>query len=92
MLGNAASRVLGLGREAVVAGLFGVSASTSAFLTAATVPTMVYDLLVGGAISAALIPVLTDYADDAHAGEFGRAAGALLALTIAATAILTLAL
>lgn len=58
MLGNLLSRLLGLGREAVVVGLFGLTASTSAFLTAATVPTMVYDLLVGGAISAALIPVL----------------------------------
>ena len=40
MVGNAASRLLGLGREAVVVGLFGLSASTSAFVTAATVPTV----------------------------------------------------
>ena len=89
MLGNAASRVLGLGREAVIVGLFGLTASTSAFLTAATVPTMVFDLLVGGAISAALIPVLSGYRDGDHEEEFGRVAGAMLALTIVATAALT---
>ncbi len=61
MAGNASSRVLGFAREAVVVGLFGLTASSSAFITASTVPTMVFDLLVGGAISAALIPVLSDY-------------------------------
>lgn len=91
MVGNAASRLLGLGREAVIVGLFGLTASTSAFVTASTVPTMVYDLLIGGAISAALIPVLADYVGD-DLREFGRVAGALLALTILATCALVLAL
>ena len=88
MVGNAASRLLGLGREAVVVGLFGLSASTSAFVTAATVPTMVFDLLIGGAISAALIPVLADYAGEPDLADFGRVAGALLALTTLAAALL----
>jgi putative peptidoglycan lipid II flippase len=92
MLGNLASRLLGLGREAIVVGLFGLSASTSAFLTAATVPTMIYDLLVGGAISAALIPVLADYTRESDLRAFGRVAGALLALTIVAATLLVLAL
>ena len=92
MLGNAASRLLGLGREAVVVGLFGLSAATSAFVTASTVPTMVYDLLIGGAISAALIPVLADYAREPDLAEFGRVAGALLALTLVAAALLVVAL
>lgn len=90
MLGNAASRVLGVGREAVVVGLFGLTASTSAFLTAATVPTMIYDLLVGGAISAALIPVLSGYREDSAA--FGRVAGALLVLSVATTAAVVVGL
>lgn len=93
MLGNAASRVLGLGREAVIFGLFGVTAETSAFATASAVPTMVYDLLVGGAISAALIPVLSEHAErDATLRDFGRVAGALLTGTIAAALVVVLLL
>jgi len=63
-LGNVASRLLGLVREQVIAALFGATAVTDAFVAASTVPTMVYDLLIGGAISAALIPVFSTYADD----------------------------
>ncbi len=90
MLGNLVSRVLGLGREAVVVGLYGLSADSSSFATAATVPTMVFDLLIGGAISAALIPVLADYAEDRR--ELGRVVGALLALTVLAMLVITLVL
>jgi putative peptidoglycan lipid II flippase len=93
MLGNLLSRLLGLGREAVVVGLFGLTASTSAFLTAATVPTMVYDLLVGGAISAALIPVLADHVrPDGELTEYGRLAGALLTMFAIVTASVALIL
>ena len=61
-LGNVASRVLGLVRETVIAGYFGATGAVSAFRLAARVPTMLYDLLVGGMLSAALVPVLSDYA------------------------------
>ena len=90
MLGNLLSRVLGLAREAVVVGLYGLTADSSSFATAATVPTMVFDLLVGGAISAALVPVLSQHADDR--ATFGRVAGALLALAVTAMALVALAL
>jgi putative peptidoglycan lipid II flippase len=61
-LGNIASRVFGLVREMVIASLFGASGEVSAFRIAAQAPTMLYDLLVGGMLSAALVPVLSDYA------------------------------
>ena len=60
MLGNVASRVLGLVRVQVMTALFGATGETDAFVAAYTVPTTVYDLLVGGAISAALVPVFVD--------------------------------
>lgn len=61
-LGNVASRVMGLLREAVVAATFGASGATSAFDAVSGVPKMVYELLVGGMLSAALVPVLSEYA------------------------------
>jgi putative peptidoglycan lipid II flippase len=63
-LGNVISRLLGLVREQVMAALFGASASTDAFVVASAVPQIVYDLLVGGAISAALVPVFVDAIHD----------------------------
>jgi putative peptidoglycan lipid II flippase len=63
-LGNVASRLLGLVREQVMAALFGATGATDAFVAANAVPQMVYDLLVGGAISAALVPVFVDAAED----------------------------
>lgn len=78
MLGNVLSRMLGVVREQVIAGLFGPTATTSAFVAASTIPSMVYDLLIGGAISAALIPVFTDYAKEKDDAELGRVAGAVL--------------
>ena len=62
-LGNIVSRALGLVRVTVVANLFGATGLVSAFEAAARVPMMIYDLLVSGMLSAALVPVLSEYAD-----------------------------
>ena len=81
MLGNAASRLLGLGREQVIAALFGRTGVTDAFVAAITVPTMLYDLVVGGAVSAALIPVFAGYAAEGDTAQLRRVAGSILTLT-----------
>lgn len=59
-LGNIASRVLGLVRETVIADLFGASGLVSVFRVASIVPTMLYELLIGGMLSAVLIPVFSE--------------------------------
>ncbi len=79
-LGNVSSRILGLVREAAIASLFGVSGSTSAFDAVSGVPKMVYELLVGGMLSAALVPVLSEYASEEQAGELERVLSILLSL------------
>lgn len=76
MLGNVASRLLGIVREQVIAGLFGATATTDAFTAAARVPTTIYDLLIGGMISAALIPIFSSYQDEDP--ELGRLASTVL--------------
>jgi putative peptidoglycan lipid II flippase len=58
--GNVLSRLLGLVREQVIAALFGATAGTDAFVVAATIPQIAYDLLVGTVISSAFIPVFVD--------------------------------
>jgi putative peptidoglycan lipid II flippase len=67
-VGGAISRLLGLGREQTIAALFGRSAATDAFTAASRVPTTTYDLLVGGMISAAFVPVLSSEAEKGEEG------------------------
>ncbi len=62
-LGNVLSRILGLARETVIADLFGATGYVSIFRVAATIIQTLYDFLVGGMVSAALVPVLSEYAD-----------------------------
>ena len=81
-LGNVASRALGLARETVIADLFGASGAVSAFRLASRVPTMVYDLLVGGMLSAAIVPVLSDLARPNRRDELWQAASAVLSLLV----------
>ena len=76
-LGNIVSRVLGLVREMVKSGLFGAGPAVSALNAAVRVPTTMYDLLVGGMISSALVPVFSDYAPPERRAELWRLVGLL---------------
>ncbi len=76
--GNVASRVMGLGRETIIAHYFGATGEVSAFRVASIIPTMVYELLIGGMLSAALVPVLSEYAASGKKEELGRAVGIVL--------------
>ncbi|MFP3897522.1 MAG: murein biosynthesis integral membrane protein MurJ [Anaerolineales bacterium] len=79
-LGNVASRVLGLVREAVISATFGATGGTSAFDAISSVPKMVYELLIGGMLSAALVPVLSEYASEEGKEELDRVLSILLSL------------
>jgi len=81
-LGNVTSRLLGMVRELVKAHLFGATGLVSAFEVANVVPTMLFDLLIGGMISSALVPVLSDYANSKERKvEFWRLVSTLLSVT-----------
>ncbi|MBN1218934.1 MAG: murein biosynthesis integral membrane protein MurJ [Anaerolineae bacterium] len=83
--GNVVSRLLGLIREIVIANLFGATGLVSAFRAAQIIPTMLYDLLVGGMVSSALVPVFSAQA------ERDRAALWHLASLVLSTAVVGLA-
>jgi putative peptidoglycan lipid II flippase len=61
MAANLISRFLGFIRESLMAGLFGKTGATDAYNTAFILPDLLYWLLVGGVLSAAFIPVLSEY-------------------------------
>lgn len=84
--GNIASRLVGVAREAVIAGVFGRGADVATFTAASAVPTIVYDLLVNGAISAALVPVFSAYAEEDE-DAFWRVAATVINLALIAIAL-----
>jgi len=83
-LGNVSSRALGLLRETVIAHLFGAKGTVSAFRLASRIPTMTYDLLVGGMLSAALVPVFSGYLAEEQRAELWRAASVVFSLVAVA--------
>jgi putative peptidoglycan lipid II flippase len=84
-----ASRVLGMARESVAAGVFGSGVVWSAFTVAFTVPNLFRKLLGEGALSAAFIPLYAQAmdADPAEANRFAAASVNLLAVILAALTI-----
>jgi putative peptidoglycan lipid II flippase len=61
-LGNVLSRVLGLARVIVMTNLFGADRTVDALTIALSVPKALYDLLIGGHVNSAIIPVLSEVA------------------------------
>ncbi len=91
-IGNLASRVLGLVREIVISRYFGATGQVSAFRVASQVPSLLYDFLVGGMLSAALVPVLSEYAQVRKRDEFAQLAGILISLLTMLLVLLVVAL
>ena len=61
-IGNIVSRILGLVREMVKAGLFGATGLLDAFTIATYVPNSIFQLIVGGEmVNSSLVPVFSDY-------------------------------
>jgi peptidoglycan biosynthesis protein MviN/MurJ (putative lipid II flippase) len=91
-IGNVLSRIMGLIREMTIANIFGASGAVSAFQAANQVPLSLYDLLVGGMVSSALIPTLSEYAAPEKRAELGKLVGVLLSLALLVLGIVLLAL
>ena len=84
MVATMASRLVGLVREKALAHYFGDKWWTDAFVSAFNIPDLIYYLLAGGALGAALIPIMREYVakDDAEGGH--RVANSLLNLVLLA--------
>ncbi|NJN98920.1 MAG: murein biosynthesis integral membrane protein MurJ, partial [Anaerolineales bacterium] len=87
--GNIVSRVLGLARETVIANLFGATGMVSAFRVAQIIPTMLYDLLVGGMVSSALVPVFSEQAERDRTGLW-HLASLMLSLAVVVLGVIVL--
>jgi len=89
-LGNFASRVLGLARGMVMAYLFGTGGHVSALDAALRIPTMIYDLLVGGVLSSAFVPIFYDYAALERRPELWRLLSVPVNITLLVLSVIVL--
>lgn len=85
------SRVLGLIREQVFAGLFGAGYAYDAFVVAFRIPNLLRDLFAEGALSAAFVTVFTDYSTNRGEEATWRLAGNVLVFFSLLISALTLA-
>lgn len=91
-LGNITSRVLGLAREVVLSNLFGASRAVDAFNVAIIVPKALYDLLIGGHVNSALVPVLSEVVTRDGRKALWQLVSVLCSLLLALLALIVLGL
>lgn len=84
MGGVIASKVLGLGRNVVIGHQFGTSREYELFLAAIAVPDTVFQVLAGGAVGSAFIPVFTAYWERGQRSEAWRLTSGLANLSVVA--------
>ena len=76
------SRLLGFVRERAIAQIFGRTRLTDIFFAAFSIPDLMYYLLIGGALSAAFIPVFTSYLANNKEEEGWYVASTFINITI----------
>lgn len=83
VIANVVQRLLGMGREVVIANLFGASPALSAFNLAKLVPETLFQLIAGGEMmNSSLVPVFSDYVARSRRDELWAAFGTVLSLVI----------
>src|SRR3989344_8280023 len=87
-----ASRLVGVLRDRVLASTFGAGDTLDAYYAAFRVPDFLYNLVILGALSAAFIPVFTEYLEKRERREAWRLAERVLSVAGAVTAAWCVAL
>jgi putative peptidoglycan lipid II flippase len=90
MVAFVVSRVLGLGREMIISRYFGTSADYDSYLAAFRLPDILFQLVAGGALGSAFIPMFTSYlatGDDEEAWRLASAVINLILLVLTSLAV-----
>jgi putative peptidoglycan lipid II flippase len=91
-LAGAASRLLGLFRDRLLAGQFGAGDTLDAYYAAFRIPDLMYNLMIMGALSAAFIPVFTELIAKKNEDEAWEFSSGILSLQIMITGIISIVL
>lgn len=89
-IGFALGKVSGVLREIVVSASFGLSSDLDAYFVAYTVPTIINNVIAGGAITAAIMPTLAQYLTQHNREDFWRVVSAITNIVLLITGVLTL--
>jgi putative peptidoglycan lipid II flippase len=92
LAGFLVSRLLGLVRNAVLLSYFGTSREYDAFLSAIAIPDLVFQVLAGGAVGSAFIPVFKRYVSRHEEAEAWRLVNTVLAVAAIGVGIAAVAL
>lgn len=92
LTGFLASRVLGVIRNVVIAAHFGASAEMEAYVAAIKIPDLVFQLLVGGAVGSAFIPVFKGYLARGEDDDAWRLTSSAINVAVLASGALALGL
>ena len=76
------SRILGFVRDILIAGRFGTGLFADAFFVAFRIPNMLRDMVGEGAMTAAIVPVLTEYSHTRSKEEYWEVARVILNLML----------
>lgn len=90
LVGFLASGLLGLVRQAILSATFGTGVASDAFLTAQRIPELVYNLVAGGALGSAFIPVFARYLREDDDRDAWRLASAVITLASLVAAVASL--
>jgi len=90
--GTFASRLTGFARVLAIGYVLGVTSLSDAYNYANGIPNIIYDLLLGGILSATLIPVFVEQLRSKDRAESMRAISAVLSAVTAALAAITVVL
>ncbi len=85
LTGFLASRVLGVVRATVIAAHFGTGVEYSAYVTAIALPDLVFQVLVGGAVGSAFIPVFKQQVSRGDAAQAWRVTSSVINLGVLIT-------
>ena len=90
-LGTLLSRVTGVGRVVVLAYVLGATRLADSYNLANNTPNMIFDLVLGGVLSATLVPVFVERLVTRDDEEASRAVSAVLTLAAAVLAVTSVA-
>ncbi len=86
------SRVLGVVREAVIAGQFGTSAQYDTYLRAFSIPDTLFLIIIGGAVGSAFIPVFSRFMGRGQEDEAWHLTSTLINASVVLLSLLGLAM
>jgi len=90
-VGTFSSRILGFVRDMILAGIFGASHTSDAFYVAFRIPNLLRELFAEGSMSAAFVPVFSEYLvreGKNEARQLARVTASVLVLALSAIVVL----